>query len=125
MTVEFRGFHSGQVGNTEILIDAELVKQGLRNHFNTHKGSRVMDTEYGFIGWDLIFELDRPGTMQLLETDARRIVSEDPRVEESSIKVQSTDYGFIVVVDLKYVFLDTVDQLIVEFDRRTAERMNY
>lgn len=125
MAVEFRGFHSGRLGNTQILTDVELVKQGLRNHFNTQKGSRVMDAEYGFIGWDLLFELDRPGTQQALETDARRIVSEEPRVEESSITIQKTDYGYNVVINLKYVFLDTVDQLIIEFDRRTAEKMNY
>lgn len=125
MSVEFRGFHSARVGNTVVLTDAELVKQGLRNHFNTPKGSRVMDTEYGFIGWELLFELDRPGTQQMIESDARRIVSEEPRVSESNITIQQTEYGYVLVIDLMYVFLESVDQLIIEFDRRSSERMNY
>lgn len=125
MSVEFRGFHSARVGNTVVLTDAELVKQGLRNHFNTPKGSRVMDTEYGFIGWELLFELDRPGTQQMIESDARRIISQEPRVSESNITIQQTDYGYVLVIDLMYVFLESVDQLIIEFDRRSSERMNY
>ena len=84
---KFQGFKSPTVGPVEVLYDAELVQADLLNHFYTMKGERVMDAEYGFIGWDLIFELKTPGVKDRIEQDARRIVQSDPRVVESGINV--------------------------------------
>lgn len=123
MAVTFKGFHSPVVGKAEVLYDEELVKQDLLNHFNTRKGERAMDAEYGFIGWDLIFELDITSNKQLLEADARRIVNGDPRVSLQYLEVLSTDRGFRINIFLEYVQLDTEEMLSVEFDREANEKM--
>lgn len=123
MAVIYKGFASPIVGRTEVLYDVELVKRDLLNHFNTRKGERAMDSEYGFIGWDLIFELDIYSNKQLIEADARRIVATDPRVALQYIEVLSTDRGFRVNIFLLYVELDTEEQLFIEFDRLANEKM--
>src|SRR6478609_482728 len=123
MAVTFKGFSSPVVCLTRVLYDEELVKQDLLNHFNTRKGERAFDAEYGFIGWDLVFELDQPSVKQALDDDARRIVSQDPRVELQYLQVQNTEYGYIINISLYYVQLETVEELRIVFDRRTNEKM--
>lgn len=123
MAVTFKGFSSPVVGLTKVLYDQELVKQDLLNHFNTRKGERAFDAEYGFIGWDLIFELDSPSAKQSLDDDSRRIISEEPRVSLEYLEVQNTDYGYQIIIQLYYVQLDTVEDLQIVFDRRSNEKM--
>lgn len=123
MTITFKGFASPEVGLTQVLYDQELVKRDLLNHFNTRKGERAFDAAYGFIGWDLVFELDQPSIKQTLDDDARRIVGEDPRVSLEFLEVSNTEYGYIINMTLYYVQLETVEDLQVVFDRRTNEKM--
>lgn len=123
MAVIYKGFASPVVGHTEVLYDEALIKRDLLNHFNTRKGERAMDAEYGFIGWDLIFELDIYSNKQLLEADARRIVATDPRVSLQYLEVLSTDRGFRLNIFLLYVELDTEEILAIEFDRLANEKM--
>lgn len=125
MAVTFKGFASPIVGKTQVLYDVELVKKDLINHFNTKKGERVMDVDYGFIGWDLLFEVDRPGNAQLLEADARNIVSQDPRLQLLSIQVLNVDYGYRVDMVLRYVQLNSVEELSLVFDNRSQQRMAF
>ncbi|AZU98208.1 baseplate wedge protein [Salmonella phage SE_PL] len=123
MAVIFKGFSSPVVGRTKVLYDEELVKQDLLNHFNTRKGERAFDAEYGFIGWDLVFELDEPSVKQALDDDARRIIAQEPRVELEYLEVSNTEYGYIIDISLHYVELETVEDLQIVFDRRTNEKM--
>lgn len=123
MAVTFKGFSSPVVGLTQVLYDEDLVKQDLLNHFNTRKGERAFDADFGFIGWDLVFELDQPSVKQALDEDARRIVSLDPRVSLNTLTVQNTEYGYMISINLYFVQLDSVDDLIIVFDRRTNEKM--
>ena len=125
MAVTFKGFSSPQVGRTKVLYDVDLVRRDLLNHFYTHKGERVMDVDYGFIGWDLIFELDNIGNKQLLESDARNIVSQDPRLNLISINVDTIEYGYVVRMVLQYVQLQKVETLELAFDSRSRERMTF
>ena len=104
MSVIFIGFGSPVVGNTEVLYDFELVKRDLLNHFNTRKGERIMDMEYGCIAWDLIFDLDNDNNISALDTDIRRIVSGEPRVELVNITINRIAHGYEAIVDLKYVY---------------------
>ncbi|WP_416469897.1 GPW/gp25 family protein [Salmonella enterica] len=123
MAVIFKGFSSPVVGRTKVLYDEELVKQDLLNHFNTRKGERAFDAEYGFIGWDLVFELDEPSVKQALDDDARRIIAQEPRVDLQYLEVSNTEYGYIIDISLHYVELETVEDLQIVFDRRTNEKM--
>ena len=123
MAIIFKGFSSPVVGKTEVLYDQELIRQDLMNHFNTRKGERAMDATYGFIGWDLIFELDNSAYKQEIDTDVRRIVAMDPRLNLISLDVSTIDYGYQVYMVLEYVQLETVEDLTIVFDARSNSRM--
>lgn len=121
MTAVFIGFSSPEVGNTEVLYDLELVKKDLLNHFNTKKGERVMDSEYGCIAWDLIFDLQNPSNKSALDTDIRRIISGEMRVQLVNLIINSVSGGYEAYIDLKYIYLDNVDQLYIKFTREIRE----
>lgn len=123
MAIIFKGFSSPIVGLSKVLYDQDLVKQDLLNHFNTRKGERAFDAEYGFIGWDLVFDLDSPSVKQALDDDARRIINEEPRVRVEYLEVLNSEYGYIIDIALYYVQLDSVEELQIVFDRRTNEKM--
>lgn len=123
MAIVFKGFHSPVVGKTKVLYDQDLVRQDLINHFHTIKGERAMDTSYGFIGWDLIFEIDNFSVKDLLEADARRIVSLDPRLKLLYINVATVEKGYTINMRLEYVQLNHVEDLSLEFDQRAEQRL--
>lgn len=91
----YRGYSS--VVNDKIdtsLFNIELVKQDLRNHFQTRLGERRGRPEFGSIIHELIFDLLDTRTESLIYADARRIFNSDPRVEVQSLKVEvSPDQG--------------------------------
>lgn len=123
MAVVFKGFHTPTVGKTKVLYDQDIVRQDLINHFYTVKGERAMDADFGFIGWDLIFELDDPSVAQLLEADARRIVALDPRLELIFIQVSYIGQGYQIYMKLNYVQLNFEEDLSLQFDRRAEQRL--
>ena len=123
MAVVFKGFSTPVVGRTETLYDTELVRQDLMNHFNTKKGERAFDADYGFIAWDLLFELEGYNTMNLLEADARRIISLDPRLNLKKIQISRIEYGYQMNIVLHYVVLNTVEELSIVFDARSNNRL--
>ena len=111
----FKGFSSPLIGNTQVLQDKELIKQDLLNHFNTFKGEKPMNQEYGFIGHDLVFELDRPRTRTKIEADAKRIISLDPRVVLKNISITYESNGYTIAIDLYFNVLDEVDTLYYSY----------
>lgn len=117
----FTGFASGQTGSVQVIHDIELIKQDLLNQFNTMKGERLMDTEYGFIGWDLIFDLKQSGTKEMIESDCRRIVQSDPRVTEQSIEIIEEEHGFTVSIELIFNEFATADTLVLFFDQAALD----
>ncbi len=116
----FQGFKSPETGPVQVLYDEDLVKADLLNHFYTQKGERVMDAEYGFIGWDLIFELKTPGVKDMIEQDVRRIVQSDPRVSEQNINIIEAENGFTVQVNLYFKVLDSTSTLSMFFDENRS-----
>ncbi|EON8121864.1 Gene 25-like lysozyme [Escherichia coli] len=123
MAVVFKGFSTPVVGRTETLYDSELVRQDLMNHFNTKKGERAFDADYGFIAWDLLFELEGYNTINLLEADARRIISLDPRLNLKKLQISRIEYGYQMNIVLQYVVLDALEELTIVFDARSNNRM--
>ena len=117
----FKGLASPLIGNTRLLQDVELVKRDLLNHFYTRKGEKAMHQEYGFIGWDYLFELQNPNIRSILEEDSRRIIQTDPRVKEKSITIQKTKNGYNIIIELYFVILDTVDTLYLEFNQEMMD----
>ena len=104
------GFWSDK--KTQVLCDIELVKRDLLNQFETPKGSRLMNTTYGFIGHELLFEHMINSNKQLLIEDAVRIVNSDPRVSLVSYSVDELDHGYQLKFLLNYMDSTTPFELL-------------
>lgn len=105
------------VGGFRAIYDQNTVKQGLLNQFNTRKGDKLMDANFGFIGWNLIFDLMTPINRSILEEDARRIVNSDPRVEMQSFNLRDIDHGYVIEITLLYKIIGVTDTLLLEFEK--------
>ncbi len=99
----------------------ELAKQDLQYAFLTRRGERVMRPDFGTIIFDLLFEPFDNGTREAIYEDAARIINEDPRFEPIEIQARELEQTVRLDVVLRYVPLDVVDTLSVEYDRQNTE----
>lgn len=114
----FMGFWSDK--KTQVLFDAELVKRDLLNQFDTPKGSRLMNTSYGFIGHELLFEHMINSNKQLIIDDAVRIINNDPRVSLISYSVDELDYGYQLKFLLRFMDDATPVELLYNLQSKMA-----
>lgn len=123
MGYTYKGFKSPQTGKTKILYDEELIKADLLNHFNTQKGERIGNYEYGSIIWDLLFDLDREQNISDIKEDVKRIIASDKRVSLLGTSVQRLPYGYVVNVELRFNDLRTTGDLKIHYDKRLTNRL--
>ena len=102
------------------LYDFDLIKQDLLNQFNTRKGERVMNPEFGTIIWNLIFEPFTVDVKQAISDDVNRICSADPRIVPIQINLTEQDYGMMLEVTLKYVGTDQTGTMKLSFDAESG-----
>lgn len=82
------------------LFDLDLVKRDILNHFNTRKGSRVMQPDFGSIIWDLLMTPLTPSTKDQLVADVNAICTFDPRVIPTQMDITEYENGFILELTL-------------------------
>ena len=99
----------------------ELAKQDLLYAFLTRRGERVMRPDFGTIIFDLLFEPFDNGTKEAIYEDATRIISQDPRFEAIEIQARELEQTVRLDITLRYVPLDVIDSLAVEYDRQNTE----
>lgn len=123
MTI-YRGFSTKNKIKNFKLNDYELIKQDLLNHFNTRKGERVMNPDFGTIIWDLLFDPFTEELRTAIQDDITRIANSDPRViiEQASV----TDYQHGIQVELEIRIRDTneLENMTMTFDQRSAPNVN-
>jgi phage baseplate assembly protein W len=113
----YKGFSTVDSSAGVKLYDFELVKQDLLNQFNTRKGERLMNPEFGTIIWDLIYEPLTPDLRQKISEDIDRIVQSDPRVTPIFVNVVEQNYGFLIELTLQFVNTNQSENIILTFDR--------
>lgn len=117
----YRGFSTVDDTTTNVkLYDHELIKQDILNQFNTRKGERLMNPEFGSIIWDLIYEPLTPNVKQQISSDIDRILNSDPRVVPTLVNIIEQDYGFLLEITLSYQGTDFSDSMILSFDKRVG-----
>jgi len=99
----------------------ELAKQDLLFAFHTRLGERVMRPNFGTIIFDLLFEPFDNATKEAIYEDAIRIVNEDPRFNIVEVQARELEQTVRLDVVLRYVPLDIVDSLAIEYDRQNIE----
>lgn len=117
----YKGFSTLDENSTNVkLFDQEVIKQDLINQFNTRKGERVMNPNFGSIIWDLIYEPLTPAVKQQISSDIDRILASEPRVIPTLVNIVEQDYGFLLELTLTYKGLDVSDSMILQFDKKVG-----
>jgi phage baseplate assembly protein W len=101
-----------------MLYDFDIIKQDIINQFNTRKGERVMNPEFGTIIWDLIFEPFTDDVKQALSDDISRICNSDPRAVPIQIDINEQEYGMLLEITLKYITADQTANMTLSFDKK-------
>jgi phage baseplate assembly protein W len=117
----YKGFSTIDESTTNIkLYDFDLIKQDLLNQFNTRKGERIMNPQFGSVIWDLLFEPLTVEIKQLIANDIDRILASDPRVTPTLVNIVEQDYGFLLELTLSYGGTDVSDSMILSFDKNAG-----
>lgn len=100
------------------LYDFDLIKRDILNQFNTRKGERVMNPEFGTIIWDIIFDPFTLDVKQAIADDVKRICNADPRAVAVQLNVNEQEYGMLLEVTLVMVGTDLADTMRLAFDKK-------
>jgi phage baseplate assembly protein W len=104
----FKGFSTIGLNSRWKLEDTELIKRDILNHFQTRRGERVMNPEFGSRIWEFAFEGMTDDLRGAIADDAKRIIDSDPRVVAKDITVQQFQHGFQIEMDLYFVNQDSL-----------------
>jgi len=99
------------------LVDFDLVKQDLLNHFRIKKGEKLMQPNFGTIIWNMIFEPMTDAVKQVISDDVKRIVSYDPRIAVQNIIITEKDHGIQIELDMIFIQTNQSDVLYLQFDK--------
>ena len=114
----YKGFTtSNDTALTNKIYDFLLIQQDILNMFQTKKGERVMNPEFGTIIWSLIFEPFTDDIKQLISEDVTRILNYDPRVTPTQIQITDAEYGMIIESTLFYTLENVSVQMNLAFDK--------
>lgn len=116
------GYSTIDQNKSVTLVDADLIKRDLINHFNIRRGEKLMNPNFGTIVWDSLFE---PFTEQLktaIIDDVTRIARYDPRLKVDQILVDQFEHGLLIELRLEYVDTNETETLKLIFDRRVVNR---
>lgn len=115
----YKGFSTVSSNNYGFkLYDFELIKQDIINHFNTRKGSRVMNPTFGTIIWDLLMEPLTEQIKEILVDDIKTICNFDPRVYPLQIDINEYDRGYLIEITLQMKNTDQRTALKLAFDQK-------
>ena len=97
--------------------DQEAVTQDILNEINTAIGERPMMPTFGTRIPLLAFEPLDEQTINIIETDLRRVIKNEPRVMLNDIAVLSfpDNNTIVAMVDLTYLELNQRETLRLEF----------
>jgi phage baseplate assembly protein W len=112
----FKGFSTiDRVRAPYTLVDKDLIKRDLLNHFYTKKGERLMRPQFGSIIWDLLMNPEDAFTEDDIKQDIERIIDTDPRVELINTTLFILDHTVRAEINLRYKGINDEDVLYVEF----------
>lgn len=117
----YKGFSSVDESNTgSRLYDFALVKQDVINHFNTRKGERVMNPNFGSIIWSLLMEPLTNEIRELLTQDITNICTSDPRVTPIQLDLTEFESGYILEITLLLNGTDQSENMRLTFNQKTG-----
>lgn len=100
------------------VYDFDLVKQDIINHFNTRKGERVMNPEFGSMIWDLIMEPNTDETRRAIAADIEAICNYDMRVVPTQMDITEYDNGYLLEITLTMRDTNQSELIKIAFDQK-------
>jgi phage baseplate assembly protein W len=114
----YKGFSTvSDMSLTNKIYDFDLIQQDIMNMFQTKKGERVMNPEFGTVIWSLIYEPFTSDIKQLISEDVTRILNYDPRVTPTQIDITDVDYGLIIECTLFYKQQNVSKDMSLSFNK--------
>lgn len=105
------------------LTDTELVIQDFINALNIPQGQKPGRPDYGTTLWSFIFEPNVLDTRVQLETEIRRVASENPRLILNSVNVFPQDNGILIETEIAVSPFNDVQELAIFFDQNTSRAL--
>ncbi len=102
------------------LYDFDVIKQDLLNHFNTRKGERVMNPEFGSIIWNVLYDPLTEELRRAIEQDIKTIIESDPRINSPVIQVTEAEFGILLEINLTYTGTDQSEVIRLAFDKNAG-----
>jgi phage baseplate assembly protein W len=120
----YKGFSTVNPSNhSSKLYDFDLVKQDILNQFNTRRGQRVMNPQFGTIIWDLLMEPLTERVKELISEDINKIVTSDPRVYPMQIEINEYQQGYLIELTLAMKNTNQSSALRLAFDQKLGLSM--
>jgi phage baseplate assembly protein W len=117
----YKGFSSLDSSNSgSRLYDFQLIQQDIINHFNTRKGSRVMNPGFGSAIWDLMMEPMTDEVRQTLIDDIKAICTFDPRVTPIQMNLTEYEKGYLLELTLLLNGTNQSSNLKLTFDQEVG-----
>jgi phage baseplate assembly protein W len=119
MATMYKGFST--VGRTKKyrLIDHDLIKQDLINHFYIRKGEKLMNPNFGTIIWNVLFEPMTDDLKAVIVADIKQVASYDPRLSVDNVVITEFEQGIQVELELRYVQTNQTNLMNLRFDGAT------
>ena len=114
----YKGFSTIGLQNRWKLEDTELVKRDIMNHFQTRRGERLMNPEFGSRIWEFAFEPMTDNLTEAITADVKNILDADPRVVAKDISIETFENGFQIKMDLYFVNQDVSQPMFVQFNQQ-------
>jgi phage baseplate assembly protein W len=112
------GIQKGIVwGKKYRLLDSQLVIQDFVNALNIPLGSKVGQPGYGTRLWNFVFEPNTADVQFQLESEIRRVASNDPRINLNYVKAFPQENGILIEVQLAVVPFNQSAVISVFFNR--------
>lgn len=119
----YKGYSTIDRVKSVTLLDADLIKRDLINHFYIRKGEKLMNPDFGTIIWDCIYEPMTDDLKNAIIEDVTRIARYDPRLTVEQILVDEMEQGILLELRLLYKDTNETETLKLTFDRNFIERI--
>jgi phage baseplate assembly protein W len=101
------------------IVDERLVVQDLINALNIRQGEKVGQPDYGTTIWGYVFDPNIQDTQLALETEIRRIASQDPRLMVNYVNAYPQQNGILLEVEMSIVPFNQTELLSIFLNANT------
>lgn len=117
----YRGISTTDPDSKEFkLYDLALIKRDIINHLHIRMGEKLENPRFGTIIWDVLYEPFTDALREAIVRNITEIINYDPRVNVTSITVDTYESGIQVQCELTFLDYSISEYLQFRFDRENG-----